>query len=173
MTPIRPTAALLLGLALLTGCGPGGDLALQGPFSFARTAPPGAPPGTCWDRITTPAIIETVTLHVLVHPADLAEDGTVLQPASYRTETRQQIVQERTETWFEIPCPDVMTPEFISSLQRAMQVRGLYDGPINGRMDGPTRAAVRAYQTQQGLESETLAVETARSFGLIAVVLQE
>lgn len=172
MIPIRPTAALL-GLWMLAACGPGGEMDLQGPFSFTRIAPPGAPPGTCWDRITTPAIVETVTLHVLVHAAELADDGTVLQPASYRTETRQQIVQDRTETWFEIPCSDVLTPDFVSSLQRALQVRGLYDGPITGKLDGPTRAAVLTYQRQQGLESETLALETARGFGLIEVMPQE
>ncbi|CAN0588010.1 unnamed protein product, partial [Ectocarpus sp. 12 AP-2014] len=79
----------------------------------------------------------------------------------------------RLETWFETPCADVLTEDFIASLQRAMEVRNLYDGPINGQLDAPTRAALGRYQASQGLESETLALETARSFGLVAVILEE
>lgn len=126
-------------------------------------APPGAAPGTCWGRDATPAVIETVTEQVLVPGPDGA--------ATYRTETSQQIVQERREVWFRTPCLPEMTPEFIASLQRALAARGLYDGPVTGEIDGPTKAAIRAYQKPEGLDSGTLSLAAARKLGLAVVEL--
>lgn len=132
-------------------------------------APPGAAPGSCWGKDVSPAVIETVTEQVLLQPAELHVDGTVVQPAIYKTETRQAIVKERRETWFEAPCEDVLTPEFIAAVQRALNARALYRGPINGQMDGRTRAAVRRYQKPQGLDSGILSLAAARQLGLVAV----
>lgn len=132
-----------------------------------------APPGTCWARDDTPAVVETVTEQIQVQPAVTAADGTVTQPAIYRTETRQAIVRERQETWFEILCEAEMTPEFIASLQRALAARGLYAGQVTGRMDRPTRAAVRTYQKPRGLDSSTISLASARSLGLSPVAPPE
>jgi len=131
--------------------------------------PPGASPGTCWGKSVSPAVIETVTEQILVQPAEITTDGQVIQPAIYRTETLQRIVKERRETWFEAPCPAQLTGEFIASVQRALRARGLYSGRITGIMDGRTRAAVRRYQSEQGLDSGILALETARQLGLVAI----
>lgn len=131
--------------------------------------PPGSSPGTCWGKSVSPAVIETVTEQILVQPAEITTDGHVVQPAIYRTETLQRIVKERRETWFEAPCPAQLTGEFIASVQRALQARGLYAGRVTGIMDGRTRAAIRRYQSEQGLDSGILALETARQLGLIAV----
>lgn len=131
--------------------------------------PPGASPGTCWGKSVTPAVIETVTEQILLQPAEVTTDGTVIQPAIYKTETQQRIVKERRETWFETPCPNVLTSEFIASVQRALSARDLYSSGISGIMDGRTRAAIRRYQAPQGLDSGILALETARQLGLIAV----
>ncbi|RKF13618.1 peptidoglycan-binding protein [Roseovarius spongiae] len=135
----------------------------------AAEAPPGAAPGTCWGKAVTPAVIETVTDHVMLQPAEVLEDGTVVKPAAYRTETRQAIVQDRRVTWFETPCAADRTPEFVASLQRALRARGLYRGTITGEMDAPTRAAVRRYQAPEGLDSGVLSLSSARRLGLVAV----
>jgi hypothetical protein len=111
-----------------------------------QIAPPGAEPGTCWGKHVTPAIIETVTHQIVVQPAQVMVDGTVTQPAIYKTETLQKIVRERREAWFQTPCANIMTPEFIASIQRALAARELYRGKISGEMDASTRAAVRRYQ---------------------------
>lgn len=134
-------------------------------------APPGAEPGTCWDRDDTPAVVETVTEQVVLAPARLNEDGTVAKPAAYKTETRQKIVKPRQETWFETPCPDAFTPEFTASLQRALKARGHYRGPVTGEMNRATLIAVRAYQKPQGLDSATLSLAAARQMGLAEVAL--
>ncbi|NSY38388.1 peptidoglycan-binding domain-containing protein [Leisingera sp. ANG59] len=177
MTPPRPhpsrrlaPALLLAMLAALPACvqpqqgGPGSEVSREG-----RYAPPGAPPGTCWSKHTSPAVIETVTSQVLAQPAQLDASGRVIRPATFRTETSQQIVQPRREQWIEIPCPEMMTPEFIRTVQRALAARGLYRGPVHGQMDAATRAAVQRYQAPLGLDSGTLTLASARRLGLIAV----
>lgn len=132
-------------------------------------APPGAKPGSCWGRSTAPAVIETVTEQILLQPAEVLADGTVTKPAVYKSETLQKIVKERRETWFETPCAQDLTLEFISSLQRALKARKLFRGSITGELDARTRAAIRRYQEPQGLDSGILALETGRQLGLVAV----
>ncbi|MEM8648801.1 MAG: peptidoglycan-binding domain-containing protein, partial [Pseudomonadota bacterium] len=82
-------------------------------------------------------------------------------------------VTPREDTWFETPCDDVMTPEFTASLQRALKARGHYQGAVNGRMDGRTQAAIRAYQKPQGLDSGMLSLAAARQMGLMQVDLED
>jgi len=174
MIPIRPRLCAA-ALAVLTGCAPGpADLgALREPevSRMTQEAPPGAAPGSCWGKHVSPAVIETVTHQVMLQPAQVRADGTVSQPAIYKTETRQDIVQERRETWFETPCPAQLTPDFVASVQRALAARGLYRGPVTGQFDARTRAAVRRYQKPQGLDSGILSLAAARKLGLVAVEL--
>lgn len=166
---IRSLPCLLMAACLTAGCDaplPGREPAV---LTTTATAPPGAKPGTCWGKDVSPAVVETVTEQILVQPAELRSDGSVSQPAIYRTETRQAIVRERKDTWFETPCATLQTPEFVSSLQRALAARALYRGPISGKMDARTRAAIRAYQAPQGLDSGILSMAAARKLGLVAV----
>lgn len=156
--------ACALSACALSGC--------TQPVAVARLgqpAPDWAEPGTCWDRLITPAIIETVTVQQLVEEAVVGAEGQVLKPATYRTSSEQKIVRDRTEDWFEILCAQEITPQFVASLQRALQVRGLYDGAISGQLDKPTRKAIRAYQAPRGVDSESLSLASARALGLIAV----
>ncbi len=169
---IRFPAFLALVLALCA-CQTTGALREPDVTRSLQEAPPGAPPGTCWSKQTTPAVIETVTEQILLQPAQVSADGTVTQPAIYKTETRQAILRERKVTWFRVPCAYQQPADFAASLQRALKVRGHYTGPINGRMDARTRAAVRAYQKPQGLDSGILSLAAARKLGLVAVDLPE
>lgn len=165
------TWCVLAALLFATGCtgATTGRVDLRETDLTAPLRPEGAPSGTCWDRMILPAIIETVTVQVQTAPEIRGQDGALLQPASFRTETRQDIVRPRGEAWVETPCPPVLTPEFIASLQRALKARGHYHGMITGGMGAETRGAIRSYQETRGLESATLSIETARSLGLIAV----
>lgn len=168
---IRPVFCAILAASLAAGCQttlPG----TTGPNLIHDTdeAPPGAAPGTCWGKSISPAVVETLTEQIILQPAEIMDDGTVAQPAIYKTETRQAIVKERTETWFETPCRDVMTPEFVASVQRALKARQIYRGPITGEMDSRTRAAIRKYQKREGLDSGILSLAAARQFGLVAVM---
>lgn len=170
--PFNRTAwciAIVFLVAAVTACTQSQTVSESGVVSGNGLAPPGAPPGTCWGKIPTPAVVETVTEQILVSPAEMNPDGTVATLPVYRAERRQHIVIPRTDRWFEIPCPPSFTVEFVSTLQRALQARGLYTGEINGNMDTATRRAVLAVQRAAGLPSDVLSIETARNLGIVAV----
>jgi hypothetical protein len=132
------------------------------------TPPPGAQEGSCWGKHVTPAELETVTHQIQLQPAEIRSDGTMSAPAVYKTETSQKIMKERRELWFETPCAPELTPEFVSSLQRALKARGHYRGAVSGYIDPRTHAAIRKYQAPQGLDSAILSLAAARKLGLIA-----
>ncbi|MEO0401511.1 MAG: peptidoglycan-binding domain-containing protein [Pseudomonadota bacterium] len=138
------------------------------PISLA-TAPPGAAPGTCWGKNVTPAVVQTETRKVLLQPAQISSDGRVQAPPIYKSETQQVVVKPRRETWFEVLCAADITPDFIASVQRALEARGYYRGPITGTLDPRTTAAIGRYQRDEGLQSDTLSIAGARKLGLVAV----
>lgn len=165
MTPLPPAIRALwaVALAALSGCTGAGeyrDDAVNVPVPDFASAqidpPPGVNPDGCWVRDVAPAELETVTRQVEV------------APTRFRTETVQVIKRERQELIFETPCPDRLTPELISTLQRALEARGLYRGAITGVMDVSTRLAVRRYQNANGLPSGLLSIQSARGLGLLA-----
>lgn len=166
---LRFQAMPLAALALLTACGT--------PQTVARDVQDTAPPpqaehtedGTCRARDVRPAVYEHVMGEVQVVQAEIAEDGTMIRPPIYRKAPVPRVVRERAEITFEAPCPEEMTVEFISSVQRALAARGYFKADVTGRLDAPTSDAIRTYQSERGLQSAQLSLETARALGLIAV----
>jgi len=133
-----------------------------------RATPPQPGETGCFAHQTRPAVIETVTEQELVSPEQRdPATGQVTRPATYRSASHQRIVEGRAEMWFPAPCPAAMTADFVASLQRALQVRGLYAGPVSGVLDIPTHAAIRAYQAPRGLVSATLSIRAAQEMGLL------
>lgn len=163
-------AASLVGIGFLAACLQPQTVSQSGVILGNGLAPEGAPPGTCWGKIPTPAVVETITEQVLVTPAKVNPDGSIATLPVYRAERREHIVTPRTDRWFEIPCPPAFTVEFVSTLQRALIARGLYAGAVNGNMDDATRRAVLAVQSAEGLPSDVLSIETARELGIVAVL---
>ncbi len=152
---ITPTSAI-----------PQADLAAE--LVIARSDnPPAGPPGACWARDVTPAVIETEMRQDIVAPARTADDGTQT-PATFRSVTQQRIVQDRREVWFRTPCEAEMTVAFTATLQRALKARGLYGAAVTGNMDDATRLAIRRFQAPQGLDSSVLSLAAARDLGLTA-----
>ncbi len=168
------TAFAVLGLA--GACAPGGD-----PQVGRSDGPNGPPPaaeadaqGRCWSSETIePAIYEQVMGEVQVVPAQVAPDGVVLRPPVYRRAPVPRVVRPREEIRFEAPCPSEMTPELIASLQRALAARDIFGGNVTGKLDAPTAAAIRAYQSGRGLDSAQLSLESARALGLIEVEIPD
>lgn len=146
--------------AVLSACTP------PAPSAVGRKAPPGAHPDTCWSTVIEPARIETISEQIEVTAAVRDSDGRVVQPATYATETRQEIVSPRQERFFQTPCPVELTPTYVASLQRALKVRDLYAGPITGTLDAATGTAIRAYQLPLGIDSADLSLDAARKLGL-------
>lgn len=165
--------AILMAASLLAGCQLAAPETEVLRAADTAEAPPGADPEACYGRHVTPAIIETVTEQVLVQPPQIDASGRVTYPAVYRTETRQEIVRERKELWFETLCSEELTPEFVASVQRALSVRGYFHGTVNGRMDHATKRAIRGYQKDQGVDSDILSLAAARQLGLKAVPRDE
>lgn len=172
---IRRLNRVLLALPfVLAACDPATvptdeDPPEPGVQASTTNGPAGAPIGTCWGKTVSPAVVETVTRQEQIKPAVVNPDGTIGVLPEYRSTTRQEIVTPRIDNWFETPCPDVLTPQFISSLQRALFARGLYAGSISGTLNTDTRAAVQRVQQARGLDSPVLSLETARMLGLVAV----
>lgn len=148
-------------LAGVCGCGLSGPSVSE--FSdpeqavSVAQAPDGARPGSCWGRETTPAEIQTVRRQI------------PLPGGGFETRISQEIVKERRDYVFEVPCNLELTPEFIASLQRALRARDAYSGLATGRMDRKTRDAVRVYQQAQGVDTSVLTLSTAQSLGLSVV----
>ena len=113
-----------------------------------------------------PARIETISEQVEVTPPRYDGNGRIVAPATYATETRQDIVTPRQERFFQTPCPEELTPTYVASLQRALTARNHYTGPITGTLDTTTGAAIRAYQLPLGIDSADLSLEAARKLGL-------
>lgn len=172
MRPSRCLAVILpLALAACVGSGmpevPGrGDFTAELVDLKGRSGPPKGPTGACWQSDLRPAVIETVSEQVVVTPESVAADGSIT-PAVLATETRQSIVQDRGTIWFRAPCPADLTPDFIATLQRALKARGLYLLPLTGQLDAGTRAAIRRYQRERGLDSDRLSLAAVRALGLV------
>lgn len=159
---------VLLGMSL-TACVPAPPEVSRTVPSFIAAEIQSDSDGRCYGRDITPAVIETVTAQVLDAPAVVAEDGTVMSPAIYRSEISQQIARERQEVAFETLCPPAYTVEFVETLQRALQARGFYSGPVNGQLDQATGQAVQAFQRDDGPDSPLLWIATARELGIVAL----
>lgn len=101
------------------------------------------------------------------------ESGTILTPATFRTDTRQRIAREREVVYFRAPCPEELTLDFVGSLQRALKARGIYDGPLTGQIDPATSEAIRRFQAERGLDSPRLSLGAARELGLSTVPLDQ
>ena len=182
MTAGRVGAALgmVAALCLTTACKPltalgqpDGPRDLRAELVRLDPGPPPAGPGICWEGDITPAVIETVSQQVLVTPEKRAEDGSILVAATYRSETRQRIAQEREVVWFRTPCDAELTVDFVASLQRALKARAYYLGPVTGNLDGATTEAIRRYQADRGLDSARLSLGAARQLGLSVIPVEE
>ncbi|MGB0498825.1 MAG: peptidoglycan-binding domain-containing protein [Rubricella sp.] len=68
--------------------------------------------------------------------------------------------------WTPVVCEAAMTEPRIAALQSALAARGLYSGPIDGRMSGETETALRVFQQGLGLDSGLLTVESAGLLGV-------
>lgn len=177
-TTISPRAARLLLVATLAlaGCAAPeattrADLGDEVIITDFTLGPPGARPGACYGKDVTPAVIEQVTERVLIAEPEIGPGGNIIAPARYEERTDHRIVGGREDVYFETPCPPRWTPDFIASVQRALTIRGRYDGQVNGTINTATRQAIRTFQIENGLNSGILSTENARRLGLVEIEL--
>ncbi|MFK7874229.1 MAG: peptidoglycan-binding domain-containing protein [Paracoccaceae bacterium] len=159
----------LATVIIVTACTPTTEDAETDVFVPGLSAPKDAEPGTCWSKTETPAILRSRTETIQVQPAEISSDGIVLSPPVFRDITRPVILKEREVTWFQNMCAADLTPDFTSSLQRALEIRGDYAGAITGVLDAKTRNAIRKYQIREKIatpDPQTLTIDAARRMGL-------
>lgn len=137
--PIRTLLPLLAALAL-SACQGGFDVPPNPSAPAERARPAEVPP-----------------------PVPVAVD-----PDACWAQTRVALPQGGAEDrLFAVPCPDRLTPDLWASVQRALQVRGHYAGPVTGAPDAATGEAVRRFQAPLGLDSPVLSLDGARHLGLM------
>ena len=158
----RAAAFLLLAACAAPLPDPRDEVVVPGPIEAAAD-------GRCYARTAPETRTETVDGIEVVRPARLGADGTVLEPRVVRSVQRDVLTPVGEGIRFEAVCPPDLSSELVKSLQRALTVRGLFAGHATGTYDRATQAAVQAVQRERGLDSNLLAVETARLFGLAPV----
>jgi len=65
---------------------------------------------------------------------------------------RQVMVSPERYGWIRVLCDTEATPARIVGVQRQLSAAGVYQGPIDGRYDSDTTAAVERFQTQRHIE---------------------
>lgn len=125
--------------------------------------------GRCFARQDGVTQTTVVTELVEVEPAVRDRNGVVVTPAIFRNITRPQTVQVAEGAPFETVCPQIYTPDFVATLQRALIVRRGYDGDVTGLMDEATSVAVQRFQRDRGIDSPLLEIGVARELGLVAI----
>ena len=95
-----------------------------------------------------PAEYESISAQQLISPAS---ERRIIVPARTRTVTsREQTAPGRLE-WRQVLCEIDMTPEIISSIQRALQREGFNPGFADGVAGRNTLDAIEKFQTENGL----------------------
>jgi hypothetical protein len=137
-------------------------------------------------KVEVPAEYITVTRKVLVEPPKCKK---VLVPAEYKVIKVQQLVKDASckkepippkygvvkktfmvkgpeVIWDAILCDVNLKPEDIKIIQQKLKELGYYNGPINGKLDDATMAAVVKFQVDHNLPAGNISIETLEAMGL-------
>lgn len=123
----------------------------------------------CIAQDVTPAVYRTVIGEIETVPARRDANGRLTRAPIFRRGPVPELVRPASELSFPAPCPTDITPQFIASLQRALAARGYFAGNVTGELDPPTAAAIRRYQSERGLDSARISLDTARELGLFSI----
>jgi hypothetical protein len=131
-----------------------------------------------------PGITKTVMKQVLVEPAQVIED--VIEPKFETVEVQKLVSPEReerievpatyktveryvpiggTEAWVPILCETNASPQKIAEIQQALSDAG-HPIAIDGKFGPQSFAAMKAFQTEQGLPVGLLTVSTVERLGV-------
>lgn len=162
----------VLAAILLSGCAgvppaPVPDTPPVGAISLGEISTDAS--GRCFARQAGPTQTTVVTELVEVMPEVRDRNGVLTTPGIFRNVTRPRTVQTGEGAPFETICPQIYTPDFVATLQRALIVRRAYDGQVTGLMDEATSLAVQQFQRQRGIDSPLLEIGVARDLGIVAV----
>ena len=115
------------------------------------------------ERATAPQF-RTIPTQELVSPAHTV--STSVAPQTATVERNVLRAPEKYE-WIEVVCDTNATTSSIYDLQRALEIRGFYNGPIDGLFGPQTQSALESYQNSIGMPHQGyLTIDTLRSLGL-------
>lgn len=125
--------------------------------------------GECFARTAPPTRTRIIEEQVLVTPGIRGDDGQFTSPPIFRNQTRPVTEPVGEGSRFQTLCPPEYTRERIATLQRALKARLAYNGPITGVLDAGTRAAIKAFQTPQGIDSPLIQRGIAETLGVVSL----
>ncbi|MCA9752980.1 MAG: peptidoglycan-binding protein [Gemmatimonadetes bacterium] len=114
-------------------------------------------------RVEIPAEFKTVKVLQQVKAPEQVKHEI---PAEYGSVTKKVMVKESYLEWRPVICETNMTGGFVSRLQTSLKNAGFDPGPIDGIYGSQTQAAVRAYQSKNGLATGGLTYRTVEKLGL-------
>lgn len=115
-------------------------------------------------KIVIPAVYGSVTKTVEATPSIVQRTEI---PATYKEVARTVEVAPTRTVWTSVLCDVNTTPDVVRRLQTALKSQGHYNGKIDGDVGPATRRAIASYQKAQGVESDILTIESARTLGII------
>lgn len=114
-------------------------------------------------RIDIPARYTTLTKRVLVQEAQTRRETI---PAKYQTIKTKRMVAPSNIQWVPVLCRTNMTVSRVKELQRSLQKRGFYEGPIDGIYGYLTTRGVSKFQKHHKMVTGGLTIETLNALGL-------
>lgn len=116
-------------------------------------------------EVNVPAEYSTVEVAQEVRPA---QERRVAIPAEYSTVTQREKVTDEQLEWRQVVCEVNLTAGNVTALQRALQSKGNYAGPIDGILGPMTLSGANSYARAQGLPVGTnyIANEVVENLGL-------
>lgn len=117
-------------------------------------------------EVETPAEYKSVRTLKMVAPAS---EKRIPIPAEYQTVASQVLVSEGKAEWKSILCQTNTTPGIVQEIQRALLAKGFNPGKIDGVIGVETSAAIRGFQTANGLATGGLTMDTLDKLGVSTV----
>ncbi|HRI00934.1 MAG TPA: peptidoglycan-binding protein [Saprospiraceae bacterium] len=118
------------------------------------------------EEVPIPAVYQTVSKRVMVEPESVRE---VVTPAVYKIVKERRLVKTGGFTvWTEILCEGKTTNSKISAVQKALKAKGYSVGVIDGKMGLKTQTALKQFQTENGLPTGNLNIQTLQALGIDA-----
>ncbi|NNE29951.1 MAG: peptidoglycan-binding protein [Saprospiraceae bacterium] len=124
----------------------------------------GSGDGDCIMVEEIPAQYGSVSKRVLKSPASTR---TIEIPAEFTSITKRNLVKKGGFTeWREVVCPENVTGYTTRQIQQALKDRGYDPGPIDNVIGSRTKAALAAFQKDNGLPVGNLDFETMKALGV-------
>ncbi|MGI9533573.1 MAG: peptidoglycan-binding domain-containing protein [Thermodesulfobacteriota bacterium] len=119
------------------------------------------PPST--QKVEIPAEYTTIKVRKQVQPAT---EKRIPIPEEKQTITKTKKVADGKLEWKPILCETNMTVAVVKKIQVALTDAGFYNGPIDGVIGGGTIAGLRSYQSQKGLATGGITIESLNKLGV-------